>query len=82
MAWHNTRQGYGVHLFGALHLPNPLPNWPPLATSAKWVHIESGWALLAAIVGHLGLVPRHQIVLMDDLFAGMLPRRRKIENHQ
>jgi cytochrome b561 len=73
--------GYGVHLFGAVHLPNPIPPslqaWKPLATSAKWVHIACGWALLLGLAGHIGLVMRHQLVLKDGLLARMLPNRRK-----
>jgi cytochrome b561 len=75
--------GYGVHLFGVWHLPNPVPPalqaWKPLALMAKWVHIACGWALLMVLAGHIGLVLRHQLVLKDGLLARMLPKRAKFQ---
>ena len=71
--------GYGVQLFGSVHLPNPLPASEPLATAAKWVHIVCSWALVVTLAGHLGLVLRHHVVLKDGLLCRMLPKRRKPE---
>ena len=68
--------GYGVHLFGAWHLPNPIGSWPSLATAAKLVHQGAGWVLLAAMASHIGLVLRHQLVLKDGLLWRMLPGRQ------
>ena len=68
--------GYGVHLFSRWQLPNPIGNWPLLASSAKWVHIASGWLLLAAIAAHAGLVLRHQLFLRDGLLHRMLPGKK------
>ena len=68
--------GYGVHLFGAWHLPNPIGSWPTLATAAKLVHQGAGWVLLAAMASHIGLVLRHQLVLKDGLLWRMLPGRQ------
>jgi cytochrome b561 len=67
--------GYGVHLFGVVHLPNPIGAWPTLATAAKWTHIASAYALVAALAGHLGLVLWHTLVMRDGLLRRMLPRR-------
>jgi cytochrome b561 len=69
--------GYGVHLFGIYQLPNPLPAWTALAIAAKWVHIASGWALAAALAGHIGLVLRHHLILRDGLLRRMLPAPSK-----
>lgn len=68
--------GYGVLLFGAWALPNPIGPTPALATAAKWVHVLAGWALTLALAGHIGLVLRHQLVLRDGLLGRMLPGRR------
>ncbi|MDX2157251.1 MAG: cytochrome b [Hyphomicrobiaceae bacterium] len=64
--------GYGVHLFGVWHLPDPLGRLPSLAAIAKWVHILSGWLLLGTIAAHVGLVLRHQLLLRDGLLWRML----------
>jgi cytochrome b561 len=69
--------GYGVHVFGEWHLPNPIGSWPLVAFVARWVHILAAWLLLGAIAGHVGLVLRHQFVLKDGLLARMLPRGRR-----
>lgn len=68
--------GYGVLLFGAWALPNPIGPVPALATAAKWTHVLAGWALTLALAGHIGLVLRHQLVLGDGLLWRMLPGHR------
>ena len=68
--------GYGVNLFGIVNLPNPIGTWEALATAAKWTHIVASYALLLALVGHIGLVLRHQLVLKDGLLYRMLPGSR------
>jgi cytochrome b561 len=67
---------FGVHLFGVWRLPNPIGKWEELAFIAKWVHIISGYVLLAAIIGHVGLVLRHQLFLKDGLLMRMLPQKK------
>jgi cytochrome b561 len=67
--------GYGVKLFGALQLPNPIGEWQLLALAARWTHIASSYALLAALALHLGIVLRHQLLLKDGLLYRMLPGR-------
>lgn len=71
--------GYGVMLFGQWPLPNPIGSWPLVAGIAKWGHIGSGWVLLAAMGGHVGLVLRHQFVLRDGLLRRMLPGRSRAD---
>jgi cytochrome b561 len=66
--------GYGVNLFGVIDLPNPIGLRPTLATAAKWTHVAGAYALLAALVGHVGLVLWHTLVLRDGLLRRMLPR--------
>lgn len=68
---------YGVHLFGVWRLTNPIGKWEEIEFMTKWTHIVSGYVLLAAIIGHLGVVLRHQFILKDGLIKRMLPRRSK-----
>jgi cytochrome b561 len=68
--------GYGVRLFGALNLGNPIGEHAWLATAAKWTHVMTSYVLLAALVGHVGLVLRHELVMRDRLLQRMLPRWR------
>lgn len=68
---------FGVLLFGEWRLPNPIGKQDTLAFVGKWVHIVSGWVLLAGIVGHLFVVLRHQFVMKDGLIKRMLPGRGK-----
>ena len=70
--------GYGVHLFGQWHLPNPIGAWPLLASVSRLVHQAAGIALALAIAGHVGLVLRHQLILRDGLLRRMLPGRRSV----
>jgi cytochrome b561 len=64
--------GYGVLLFGVWELANPLGEIKPLATLAKWTHVLTSYALALAILGHVGLVLRHQLFLKDGLLRRML----------
>ena len=66
--------GYGVRMFGAVELPNPVGSIPLLASLARWTHVVAGWALILALAGHIGLVLRHQLVLRDGLLRRMWPR--------
>lgn len=68
---------FGVLLFGQWRLPNPIGKWEAVAVIGKWTHIVAGWLLLAAIVGHLFVVLRHQFVVRDGLIKRMLPGRPK-----
>ena len=72
-----TAGGFGVTLFGAWDLPNPMGEWQLLATAAKWTHIAGSYALLLAVAGHVGLVLRHQLILKDGLLLRMLPGRHR-----
>lgn len=67
--------GYGVILFGAWELPNPIGAHAALAIAAKWTHVAASYALLLALAGHIGLVLRHQLHLRDGLLHRMLPGR-------
>jgi cytochrome b561 len=65
--------GYGVHFFGLVHLPNPIPRWEWLAFASRWTHIITGWVILAVLTVHIGLVLKHQFVDKDGLLRRMLP---------
>ncbi|MEM9600761.1 MAG: cytochrome b/b6 domain-containing protein, partial [Pseudomonadota bacterium] len=68
--------GFGVQLFGIWKLANPIGKWEAMAFVTKWIHILSSYVLLAAIIAHLWVVLRHQIVMKDGLIGRMLPKRR------
>lgn len=68
---------YGVNLFGVWEMARPLTKNDMLRDVFKWVHIISGWVLLAAMAGHIGLVLRHQLFKRDGLLKRMLPGRSK-----
>jgi cytochrome b561 len=63
---------YGVNLFGLWEMPRPLPRDDTLRDVFKWAHIVAGWILLAAMVTHIGLVLRHQLVKKDGLLKRMM----------
>ncbi|MEM6638114.1 MAG: cytochrome b [Pseudomonadota bacterium] len=63
---------YGVNFFGVWEMPRPLPRDDTLRDIAKWAHIGAAWILLAAMVGHIGLVLHHQLVKKDGLLKRML----------
>ena len=67
--------GFGVNLFGVHELPNLVGRHAWLAATAKWVHIGAGWVLCLALVGHIGLVARHTLILRDGRVWRMLWRR-------
>ena len=71
--------GYGVRLFGITDLPNPIGSNEHVAFAAKWTHIATAYALMLALVCHIGLVLRHQVFMKDRLLDRMLPTawRRK-----
>lgn len=68
--------GYGVTLFGALELPNPIGSWPALASLARLIHIAAGFALLLPLGVHLGIVLGHHFLAQDGLIRRMLPERK------
>ncbi|MEM9248923.1 MAG: cytochrome b [Pseudomonadota bacterium] len=63
---------YGVNLFGLWEMPRPLTKDNTLRDVAKWIHVGASWLLLLALVGHIGLVMRHQFVKRDGLLKRML----------
>ena len=65
--------GYGVLLFGVWKLDNPIGKWEEMEFVTKWIHIVSSYVLLAAIIGHIGVVLRHQFIVKDGLIKRMLP---------
>ena len=65
--------GYGVQFAGAFALPNPIGRWDLLAGVAKGIHIAAAILLGMALMGHLGVVLRHTLVLRNGLIRRMLP---------
>lgn len=63
---------YGVNLFGVWEMPRPLSKDNTLRDVAKWVHVGAAWVLLAAMIGHIGLVLRHQFIKKDNLLKRMM----------
>ncbi|MEM9431583.1 MAG: cytochrome b [Pseudomonadota bacterium] len=68
--------GFGVLFFGVWKLPNPIGKWEAMMLVTKWSHIICSFVLLGAIIGHIGLVVRHQFVIKDNLLRRMLPARQ------
>ncbi len=67
--------GYGVTLFGAFELPNPIGHWPVLASLSRGVHVAAAFALLLPLGLHLGIVLGHHFLARDGLIRRMLPGR-------
>ncbi|MFZ1415351.1 MAG: cytochrome b [Defluviicoccus sp.] len=65
--------GFGVHLFSAVHLANPIGKNELMAVAAKWTHIVAAYAVVVSIVGHVGLVLKHQVIRKNPLLQRMLP---------
>ena len=65
--------GYGVLFFGLFPLPNPIGKIEWLANAAQLVHRVTGYLILLTLVGHVGLVLKHQLVNRDRLLNRMLP---------
>lgn len=68
--------GFGVKLFGVWDMTNPIGKVDNIAFVGKWVHIGAGWVLAVAVLGHLFIVLRHQLLVKDGLLYRMLPSRR------
>lgn len=68
--------GYGVHLAGAVALPNPIGRWEALGEAARIVHVATAILLGLALAAHLAVVLRHALLLRDGLLRRMLPWRR------
>ncbi len=65
--------GYGVLLFGEWKMANPIGKIEWLRDTTKWIHIICGFILAACVIGHVGLVLRHQLFMRDGLLWRMLP---------
>lgn len=68
--------GFGVRLFGAVDLPNPIGAAPAVAALAKWTHVASAILLLLPLGLHLGLVLGHHFKLKDGLINRMMAVRK------
>lgn len=64
--------GYGVLLFGAWPLPNPIGKVGWLEGLAQWTHVLCAFALAALILAHVGLVLAHAVLRRDGLLRRML----------
>lgn len=63
--------GYGVTLFGAWELPNPIGPWPLLASLARALHVFAAFALLIPLGAHLGIVVGHHVLAKDGMIRRM-----------
>jgi len=68
--------GYGVMFFGVWKLGDPIGKSADLAFYMKWVHILASYMLLIGMIGHIGLVLRHQFYEKDGLLRRMLPGKK------
>ena len=68
--------GYGIELFGAWTLPNPIgkqPGWSWLAWTA---HVVLAYVLLVLIAWHIGFVLKKQFSEKSGVLERMLPFKR------
>lgn len=65
--------GQGVLFFGVFPLPNPFGEIGWLSSVAQITHRITAMVILVTLVGHIGLVLKHQFVNKDRLLNRMLP---------
>jgi cytochrome b561 len=65
--------GYGVMLFGRWPLPNPLDGLDWLGEAGRMTHRVTAYVIVAAWLGHMFLVFKHQLVNKDRFLRRMLP---------
>jgi cytochrome b561 len=65
--------GYGVHFFGAWHLPNFLGENETVSAIADWIHRIAAALLLVTLLAHWGLGIRHHRIHRDRYLHRMLP---------
>lgn len=68
---------YGIKLFGAYRLPNPIGKQDWLATTALVVHIVTSYATVVFIAWHVGLGLKHHCFDRDRFLNRMLPFTRQ-----
>ena len=64
--------GYGVSLFGAWEMPNPIGPVGWLASLARGVHVAAAFGLLLPLGLHLGIVIGHHVLGKDGFIRRML----------
>jgi len=68
--------GYGVKLFGAFDLPNPIGKVEWLAATSHFVHVVTSYVLVIVVGSHVGLGLKHHLFERDGFLNRMLPFRR------
>jgi cytochrome b561 len=74
---HVMAGGYGVMFFGRWALPNPMGKVEWLGEIGKYTHLITGWVILIAVLLHVGLVLKHQLIQRDRLLMRMWPFTRQ-----
>lgn len=65
--------GYHLAFFDLFDIPKVIPENKDLEALALMVHSSLAYALMAALVLHLGAVAKHELILKDDTLRRMLP---------
>ncbi|MBI1189814.1 MAG: cytochrome b [Tepidisphaera sp.] len=63
--------GYPVEMWGAVHLPRILPASPWLYSVLRPLHTVLAYAFMVVVLGHIGAVLYHALVLRDGLLRRM-----------
>jgi cytochrome b561 len=68
---YSSASGFPVVWFGALPLPDFVPQDKALAAALRWLHRLLAWTLGLAVIVHVGAALKHQFVDRDGLIGRM-----------
>ncbi|WP_322995533.1 cytochrome b [Castellaniella sp.] len=69
----SSAQGFPVVWFGVLPLPDLVSKSTALGDILHSTHVALNYALVAAVVGHIGAALHHHLVKKDTIMTRMLP---------
>ncbi len=73
----SSASGFQTIYFGIMPIPDLIGKNSGLAQLLKQTHAILNYALIAAVVGHILAVIKHQLIDKDNLLARMLPYKSK-----
>jgi len=69
----SSAQGFQVVWFGVVPLPDLVSRDADLGEALKTTHVVLNYAMLAAVVGHVGAALHHHFVKKDTVLSRMVP---------